>query len=223
MSAGSLGKTATAPLSRMTVLYQVFPELSHYSLWEACSRVMEEEGLYSFWKGNLTSVVHRFPYSAINFTVYENLRYKFCDKTQYGWDETMFVRLFCGASSGAAAVVSCYPLDIVRTRFAATLSVDGTARRSIPGLIGKIIQEEGLIHGLYRGLGMSVVVAVPNIAISFAVYGTSKQYFMNMSSKSKRLFCHPETGKFTFFGGVISGSLSAVAASLLMFPADTSR
>jgi hypothetical protein len=36
------------------------------------SKMMERGGVKSLWRGNMTSVLHRFPYSAINFFVYEN-------------------------------------------------------------------------------------------------------------------------------------------------------
>jgi hypothetical protein len=35
-------------------------------------QVVGKEGFLAFWKGNLTSVIHRFPYSAINFHCYES-------------------------------------------------------------------------------------------------------------------------------------------------------
>ncbi len=34
-------------------------------------KVIDRGGMLSLWKGNLTSVIHRFPYSAINFYCYE--------------------------------------------------------------------------------------------------------------------------------------------------------
>ena len=78
--AGSFAKTATAPLSRLTIIYQVHTvrtgaEFGNYALNESLLNVMKavykREGLRSFWRGNLTAVVHRFPYSAVNFSVYD--------------------------------------------------------------------------------------------------------------------------------------------------------
>lgn len=220
--AGSVGKTLTAPLSRMTILYQVKPDLAKFSLPAAYSHVLRNEGLLAFWKGNLTSVVHRFPYSAINFTVYDNMRKLLCSKQPggYGLDESVGVRLFCGATSGAAACCSCYPLEIARTRLAA---YTGKGKVSVLGLIRQVIVEEGLFRGLFRGLGMSVAVAVPNIALSFTVYGSIKDCFLTSGIIPTEFLCDCKTGKFTLFGGLISGSISAVLSSLLTFPADTIR
>jgi hypothetical protein len=81
--AGSISKTATAPLSRLTILYQVHsvkmgPESVRYnvneSLFSVIRNVNKQEGFKSFWKGNFTAVIHRFPYSAVNFGVYDFLK-----------------------------------------------------------------------------------------------------------------------------------------------------
>jgi hypothetical protein len=78
--AGSAAKTLTAPFSRLTILFQVHslvttrenrPKFA-MSLTGGIQKIIERGGIKSFWKGNMTSVLHRFPYSAINFFVYEN-------------------------------------------------------------------------------------------------------------------------------------------------------
>ena len=78
--AGSVAKTFTAPFSRLTILYQVHSLVTTKThrpkyamkMTEGFSKIVERGGLKSLWRGNMTSVIHRFPYSAINFFVYEN-------------------------------------------------------------------------------------------------------------------------------------------------------
>ncbi len=103
--AGSVAKTVTAPLSRLTILYQVGNILSgpvaasdakssssggafmrkefSGSLLESSKRIIKEEGFRAFWKGNMTSVLHRFPYSAINFSTYEICRNYLCNDNEH--------------------------------------------------------------------------------------------------------------------------------------------
>jgi solute carrier family 25 (mitochondrial phosphate transporter), member 23/24/25/41 len=78
--AGSVAKTVTAPLSRLTILFQVHslvttknhrPKFA-MSISGGFQKIIERGGIISLWKGNMTSVLHRFPYSAINFYVYEH-------------------------------------------------------------------------------------------------------------------------------------------------------
>lgn len=52
--------------------------LSKASIWREASRIVYEEGFRAFWKGNLVTIVHRLPYSAISFYAYE--RYKTVSK-----------------------------------------------------------------------------------------------------------------------------------------------
>ena len=79
--AGSFAKTVTAPLSRLTILYQVHQlaktggHFKMYSMNESLGKIIQDihhqEGLLSFWRGNLTAIIHRFPYSAVNFAVFD--------------------------------------------------------------------------------------------------------------------------------------------------------
>lgn len=48
--------------------------LSKPSIWKEASRIVSEEGFRAFWKGNLVTIAHRLPYSAVSFYAYE--RYK---------------------------------------------------------------------------------------------------------------------------------------------------
>lgn len=43
------------------------------SLRQAFSAIVRNEGIAALWKGNGATIVHRLPYSAINFWAYERL------------------------------------------------------------------------------------------------------------------------------------------------------
>lgn len=44
------------------------------SIWREASRIINEEGFRAFWKGNLVTIVHRLPYSSVNFYAYEQYK-----------------------------------------------------------------------------------------------------------------------------------------------------
>lgn len=44
------------------------------SIWLEASRIIREEGVRAFWKGNLVTIAHRLPYSAVNFYAYEHYK-----------------------------------------------------------------------------------------------------------------------------------------------------
>jgi solute carrier family 25 phosphate transporter 23/24/25/41 len=44
------------------------------SLSKEMMRIYREEGVRAFWKGNAVTIVHRLPYSALNFFSYEKYK-----------------------------------------------------------------------------------------------------------------------------------------------------
>ncbi|MBA0651057.1 hypothetical protein Goklo_018427 [Gossypium klotzschianum] len=149
--AGAFSKTCTAPLARLTILFQVqgmqsdVSALSKASIWREASRIINEEGFKAFWKGNLVTIAHRLPYTAVNFYAYE--RYKsflqstLCLENQRGKaGADLGVHFVGGGLAGMTAASATYPLDLVRTRLAA------------------------------QGVG-------PSIAISFSVYESLRSYW----------------------------------------------
>ncbi|CAA2960234.1 mitochondrial substrate carrier family B isoform X3 [Olea europaea subsp. europaea] len=78
--AGVVSKTCTAPLARLTILFQVrgmhsdAASLRKANIWHEVSRILREEGFRAFWKGNLVTIVRCLPYSSFSFYAFE--RYK---------------------------------------------------------------------------------------------------------------------------------------------------
>lgn len=122
--AGCLSKTATAPLSRLAILYQVqgsgalhgWSSAEPVSLLAAARRVAKQEGIIAFWKGNGAMLLHRLPYSAINFAVFDAADSALRDSIHS--DSTR--KLLSGGIGGAVGCTACYPLDLARTRLAAS-------------------------------------------------------------------------------------------------------
>ena len=93
--AGAISKTSTAPLARLTILYQVGGISSIYnyqytqqgkrpSVFRGLQHVVRTEGLLSLWKGNGVTILHRIPYSAANFWTYEKVNELWKDQFVYG-------------------------------------------------------------------------------------------------------------------------------------------
>jgi hypothetical protein len=302
--AGSVAKTVTAPFSRLTILFQVHslvttkehrPQFA-LSMSAGISKMMERGGILSLWKGNMTSVLHRFPYSAINFFVYENTldflsgggRSKQQQRKQYhaddddddeedhltqsklvrrvtsilGEDEDVdFVtaiskkrrrtaatttnqnsttttpavsstnnnntpvshKFTAGAVAGICAVTACYPLDLVRTRL--TTELEGREHyRGILDAILKIHKTEGL-RGFYAGIFPTLLVAVPNFAISYSVYGSLKEYMMDdeLFYNLRKIDADSGEPRLGFGLTVACGAASGILATVFTFPMDTIR
>jgi hypothetical protein len=88
----------------------------------------------------------------------------------------------------------------------------------------KIASSEGAA-GFYCGLGPTLLVAVPNFAISYSVYGTLKEQILDDELFYNLRKVDSESGEprlgfqLTLFCGAASGTL----ATLATFPMDTIR
>jgi hypothetical protein len=234
--AGTLAKTITAPLSRITILYQVSSALRSQgkavnlsaslgmgefsgSVYGSIAKIVKSEGAFSLWKGNLTSVIHRFPYSATNFSVYETTMASF---KKSGFEESSVVRLVCGALGGGVACFVCYPLDLLRTRFAVmdVMPCCGTCSLT-PGSIAHtathIVKHEGF-SGLYKGCSISIAVSVPNIAMGFTFVGKCKELFVENG-----LFVDKTKRHTTPIGSAFCGAIAGSISSSIVFPIDVLR
>ena len=85
------------------------------------------------------------------------------------------------------------------------------------------------VEGLYRGLGMSLLVSVPNLAVGFSAYGTLKEHALSPAGSSwmKVEKTDPSLGTVTAcltpLASMAIGASSGVLSSMIVFPADVVR
>ncbi len=135
-------------------------------------------------------------------------------------NETPFTRLVAGACAGGVACSACYPLDLIRTRL--TIQ-DGQHKEyaSIVDAFRKIARREGGL-GLYKGLGTTLMVAVPNLSISYCIYGTMKE-FMFRQKFPERDPAEASEEEPHFADSLVCGATSGIVSSLITYPADVLR
>ena len=112
-----------------------------------------------------------------------------------------------GATAGATATALTYPLDLLRTRFAA----QGPRRvyKNIFDGIVHIARNEG-IGGYFHGLGAGVGQVVPYMGLFFAVYEGLRPETQNL--------------RLPFGSGdALAGTLASVMAKSGVFPLDLIR
>ncbi|KAH6762045.1 Mitochondrial substrate carrier family protein [Perilla frutescens var. hirtella] len=218
--AGAFSKTCTAPLARLTILFQVqgmhsdVAILSKPCIWREALRIVNEEGVRAFWKGNLVTIAHRLPYSSVSFYAYE--QYKRILRSVPGLEDhgghshgDTFVHFVGGGLAGMTAASATYPLDLVRTRLAAQRNV--IYYHGIRHALHTIYRDEGFF-GLYKGLGATLLGVGPSIAISFSVYESLRSSW----------FSHRPDDS-TVLVSLACGSLSGIASSTVTFPLDLVR
>jgi solute carrier family 25 phosphate transporter 23/24/25/41 len=225
--AGAVSKSCTAPLSRLTILYQVRglqaaqpggaaalpPGGARAGVAAALRHIVAREGVAALWKGNGVTIVHRLPYSAANFWTYEVVN--------EAWKRRLPARgplapgdvarrLAAGGVAGSAACALAYPLDLVRTRLAAQAGAryyDGIAHA-----LASIAREEGA-RGLYRGLGATLAQVAPSLAINYAAYETARSAWLAAA----------DVAAPTVPMSLACGSAAGLVSSTATFPLDLVR
>lgn len=118
---GSAAKTLIAPLDRIKILFQTSnPDFIKYrgsfsGLFKAGNRIWANEGFFGLFHGHLVTLLRIFPYAAIKFVAYEQIRSILIPNDVY---ETAVRRFMAGLLSGLASVFFTYPLDLIRVRMA---------------------------------------------------------------------------------------------------------
>ncbi|KDO57951.1 hypothetical protein CISIN_1g018298mg [Citrus sinensis] len=196
--AGAFSKTCTAPLARLTILFQVqgmhsdLAALSKPSILREASRIANEEGFRAFWKGNL------FLQSVLGL-----------DNHRESASVNLGVHFVGGGLAGMTAASATYPLDLVRTRLAAQRQA--IYYKGIWHSFQTICREEGFL-GLYKGLGATLLGVGPSIAISFSVYESLRSFWQSYRPNDP-----------TVMVSLACGSLSGIASSTATFPIDLVR
>ncbi|KAH6685375.1 mitochondrial carrier domain-containing protein [Plectosphaerella plurivora] len=175
--------------------------------------ILQNEGITGLWKGNVPAEMMYVCYAAIQFTTYRStvqfLRAALGTSPDSPSSSLPHAAesFIAGATAGATATTATYPLDLLRTRFAA----QGNDRvyTGLTAAIRSIYRDEGP-RGFFRGLGPGIGQIVPYMGIFFAMY------------EGLRL---PLGGLQLPWGGgdATAGVLASVFAKTAVFPLDLVR
>ena len=171
--------------------------------------IIRHEGITGFWKGNIPAEGLYLSYGAVQFLAYRStnqfLETLFEDRrAKLPGAAKSFV---AGAVAGTAATTTTYPLDLLRTRFAA----QGT-ERVYAGLVASvrdIAHYEGYV-GFFRGLGAGVGQIVPYMGLFFAFYEGLKPPLAAVQLPFGS-------------GDAVAGITASVLSKSMVFPLDTVR
>jgi solute carrier family 25 (adenine nucleotide translocator) protein 4/5/6/31 len=220
----AVSKTVVAPIERVKLLLQVQDASSsikaedrYNGIGDCFSRVLKEQGMAAFWRGNLANVVRYFPTQALNFAFkdfYKKTLNPYDPKKQPG----MFFIGNCasGGAAGATSLTVVYPLDFARTRLAA--DVGSGSEREFTGLVDclkKVAQKDGA-GGLYRGFGISVIGIIAYRASYFGMFDTGKAMFFPDAKNANVLAMWAFAQFVTVSAGVVSYPLDTVRRRLMM-------
>jgi solute carrier family 25 thiamine pyrophosphate transporter 19 len=170
--------------------------------------IVKHEGITGLWKGNVPAELMYVSYAAIQFTAYRSttmLLHRLCgeeNRLPHSVES-----LVSGAAAGATATATTYPLDLLRTRFAA----QGNDRvyTSLRRAIWEIRRDEGT-KGFFRGLIPGLAQIVPLMGIFFCIYETARQPLSELNLPWGS-------------GDATAGVLASIVAKTIVFPLDLVR
>lgn len=195
--AGCAAKTLIAPLDRVKILFQTgnadFKKFSgsRLGLFKAANQITRTEGAMGLFKGHSATLLRIFPYAAIKFVAYEQIRHILIRSKD---QETSLRRALSGSLSGVASVFCTYPLDLIRVRLAfQTKSLEsssgqiGSSGHRMWSLIQSIYHESTStgtlkhITSFYRGLVPTVMGMIPYAGVSFWAHDVIHDIFRSDS------------------------------------------
>ncbi|EAW14529.1 coenzyme A transporter [Aspergillus clavatus NRRL 1] len=140
--AGCAAKTVVAPLDRVKILFQASnPHFAKYTgswfgLVSAMRDIHRHEGARGLFKGHSATLLRIFPYAAIKFLAYEQIRAAVIPSRD---KETPFRRLISGSLAGITSVFFTYPLELIRVRLA--FETKKSSHSSLVGTFRQIYNE----------------------------------------------------------------------------------
>ncbi|KAH0832974.1 mitochondrial carrier domain-containing protein [Lanmaoa asiatica] len=198
--AGCVAKTAVAPLDRVKILFQASnPDFQKYAgSWTGAFRaglaIYRDDGARGLLQGHSATLLRIFPYAAIKFMAYDQLRLLLIPTPDY---ETNLRRFTTGALAGMTSVALTYPLELIRVRMAFNSRMTKKAGRpsfiraishifheapvsrtnpSASSATPKQIFERFPILKFYRGFTVTVVGMIPYAGTGFLVWDFCRAY-----------------------------------------------
>ncbi|MPC12539.1 Mitochondrial coenzyme A transporter SLC25A42 [Portunus trituberculatus] len=172
--AGVTSQFLTYPLDMARARMAVTHRDTYASLRQVFTKILKNEGPLTLYRGLTPTLLGVIPYAGTSFGIYETLK-KFHADYSHRDKPNPLERMMFGAVAGLVGQSSSYPLDIVRRRMqTATVTGNGNHYKTIMGTLLKVYREEGLHHGLYKGLSMNWIKGPIAVGISFTTFDTLK-------------------------------------------------
>jgi len=216
----AISKTLIAPIERVKLILQnqdastQINESNKYKGMNDCfKRIYREQGVVSFWRGNVANVIRYFPAQALSFS-FKSLFARLSRPYDKNKQRVRFFlnNMLVGGMAGASALMLLYPMDFARTRMGVDVGKSKYDRQfiSLTDCFRKVYRHDGVL-GLYRGFAVSVVYAFVQRAAYFGLYDTGKAYLFT------------DGGKKNFFAMWILAQFTTIFANVVAYPLDTIR
>lgn len=164
-----VSRTTMAPLERIKL--EIVLHKRQETMFEVAMGVLERDGKSGFWKGNGLNLLRTAPYKAVNFFSYDMYRKLLLRLSGNQNKPNRAERFVAGAMAGVTATVTCFPLDVMRTR---VMGPGGHQYGGVVSTFRELLQKEG-VSSLYVGLLPAMISMAPAGAVFYGVYDLLKE------------------------------------------------
>ncbi|VVB16204.1 unnamed protein product [Arabis nemorensis] len=186
---GGVVHTIVAPIERAKLLLQTQEsniaivgdarKRRFKGMFDFIFRTVRDEGVWSLWRGNGSSVLRYYPSVALNFSLKD--LYRSILRNSSSQENHIFsgalANFMAGSAAGCTALIVVYPLDIAHTRLAADIGKPEVRQfRGIYHFLSTIHKKDG-IRGIYRGLPASLHGVIIHRGLYFGGFDTVKEIF----------------------------------------------
>ncbi|KAJ7263603.1 mitochondrial carrier domain-containing protein [Mycena haematopus] len=183
--AGSMAGAANAILASPVEMFKVRMQGQYGDKSDKRLRVIARE-MWKEWgfrkgvmRGYWVTVAREIPAYAGFYTAYEFSKRKFSAK--YGDQLPVWALLASGSTGGIAYWLSCYPLDVIKSRIQLRETPPtGTPVQYIAREVKMIVAESG-VAGLFRGLSPSLLRSIPAAASTFAAFEITREWLAKVT------------------------------------------
>ena len=200
---GCISRTIVAPMDKIKILMQYKKTTLPFNIF--LKNNIKQEGFLNLWKGNGANLIRIFPFSGLQFVVYD-----FCkDNLLKNKKNTNTERLLCGGVSGIVATTFTHPFDVIKHRLMCYPNINTFKEASID-----IYKENGgNIKNYFKGYGSTICSLTPFIALNFATFDFLKENIIKNNENNEN-----NTATTLTIGGV-----SALFSQTVCYPLDTIR
>jgi len=212
--AGMVAKSIVAPIDRIKILYQV-TSIRFYlrDIPKVANIIVQKEGLCALWKGNIATMIRVFPYSGIQFMVFDRCKFFFLSRNELlttnnsgrfrnKWGLSPLQSLMAGSFAGALSVICTYPLDLIRAQLAVLKTTKNEKKNRTKGFLDVLMinYRKGGAGGLFRGITPTLVGILPYSGIAFTINEQAKRQIYHITGRDpstvERMQCGAVSGLF---------------------------
>jgi len=233
---GIVAKTVAAPIERVKLLLQTQQvnrgvSVQYKDSFDCFSRVYREQGLQSFWRGNVANLLRYFPSQALSFA-FKDLYRDALGVSEGGKNDNrasmwflVWGNLAAAGAAGGTSLVLLYPLEMARTLQAADVSIIGE-RRKFAGTIHCLrhLYAENGLPGWYAGLPVSIFGVVVFRGLYMGGYDITKSLLgLNRNSANSSTGGITDVRHYNLLSRLGAAQLVTTVAGTLCYPLDTVR